>query len=118
MILFKEDSVPPLIIVFTPDNVGIMHAVNNGLINFGLDAIITGGMEGVHPGTHGDSEHYHGRALDFRVRDWPTKYLDGILKNISGHLDILTKTRTKILGCPVQYFYQLEGDHLHVERSH
>lgn len=107
MLDFKFDSVPPLIIIWTVDNVFIAKSLDAALHPLGFHATISGGMEGIHPGDHGDSKHYHGMALDFRSRDWPVLAQDGILRALERNLKANGRA----------YHYILEGDHLHVERT-
>lgn len=66
----------------------------------GVDLVITAGNDGAHSET---SEHYGGRALDFRTNNLPHPRADG--PDIAGEL-------VTALGRDFQVLF--EGDHLHV----
>lgn len=94
----KPDSVPPVLLHYTPEVHRIVVAVDEALHAMGYHAVITSGMEGTHTR---QSAHYKGKAVDFRL-SWPNEYRDSVLAAI--------KRRLGDWGSLV-----LESDHLHVE---
>jgi hypothetical protein len=63
-LLFK-DNVTVTFSVYVND---ILHTVTKIMFDFGVDCVVTGGIEGTH-GLY--SAHYHGMALDFRSQHIP-----------------------------------------------
>lgn len=98
MILVKSDSVPPVLIQWTPEVDFLVKAVSSALSMFGLVAVITSGMEGTHTRA---SEHYYARAVDFRIV-WTKTQETAVLTEVAIRLG----KRGKLI---------LESDHLHTE---
>lgn len=98
MILVKPDSVPPVLLHYTPEVDRLCRMVDEVLHGFGLHAVITSGMEGTHKR---QSKHYSGRAVDFRI-NWP-----------SGKRTEFFEMLQKRMGSEAKYI--LESDHLHTE---
>jgi hypothetical protein len=98
MITIKGDSVPPVLIMWTPEVDLLVGIVDETLHMFGLHAVVTSGMEGTHSRK---SKHYRGYAVDFRVNWTKTQekaFLTALSKKLEGS------------GRAI-----LETDHLHVE---
>lgn len=98
MIVIKNDSVPPVLIHWTPEVARLVEAVDASLHTLNLHAFITSGMEGTHKR---GSKHYRGEAVDFRV-NWSPSYRAQFFEEL-----------TKRLGGWGRYI--LETDHLHTE---
>jgi hypothetical protein len=63
-----------------------------------VDLVITAGSDGSHSGT---SEHYAGRAMDFRVNNLPE----------GTDIDAIVKEAQDALG--PDFYFQKEADHIH-----
>lgn len=98
MILIKPDSVPPVLIQYTPDVDFLTKAVDEALHPLNLHAFLTSGMEGTHTR---DSKHYRGEAVDFR-KVWTAAQEPVFLQRLARQFG----TRAR---------YILETDHLHTE---
>ena len=98
MYTIKGDSVPPVLVMWTPEVELLVGIVDECLHMFGLHAVVTSGMEGTHSRS---SKHYRGYAVDVRV-NW-TKQQE------KAFLTVLEK---KLAGSGRAI---RESDHLHVE---
>lgn len=87
-------------VLMTPELEHMISTVDTALHAFGLHAVITSGLDGVHK--RPNSRHYRSEALDFRISDWPpdkTEYLTTIIRRNIG----------------TGYFVLLHKTHLHIE---
>jgi len=98
MFWIKPDSVPPVLLHFTPEVDFLVNMVDQALHKLGAHAYITSGMEGTHKRA---SKHYAGQAVDFRI-NWAPSYRVEFFQEL-----------TKLFGSSARYF--LETDHLHTE---
>lgn len=98
MIFVKQDSVPPVLLHYTPDVAMLVETVDTVLHTFGLHAFVTSGMDGTHKR---GSQHYEGKAVDFRI-NWGAN-------NRAQFFELLTRA----FGSRARYI--LESDHLHTE---
>jgi len=98
VIIVKTDSVPPVLLHYTPDVADLIKTVDDILHTFNLHAFVTSGMEGTHKRA---SKHYDGKAVDFRV-NWGSHIRADFFSLLS-----------KAFGSRMRYI--LETDHLHTE---
>lgn len=98
MLLLKPDSVPPLLVHYTPQVDMLCRMVDETCHLFGAHAFLTSGMEGTHVRT---SKHYRGEAVDFRFT-WPRSKDKEFFQAL-----------TKRMGSQAKFL--LESDHLHTE---
>jgi len=98
MVIIKAGSVPPVLLNYTEDVAWLVEMVDAALHEVGLHAFITSGMDGTHKRA---SEHYAGRAVDFRINF------------TQQHREVFFKELTRRFGSRARYI--LETDHLHTE---